>query len=99
MPWQFGELGLTEDGGNRIIKYADAINHGVSRRTHSTRLRFSHPRQASPNDGKSSQLPVGPVLTIRPRKHHLPESNRSLGHLHVRILALPLLQLSDSSYR
>ncbi|KAI9060173.1 glycoside hydrolase family 5 protein [Trametes sanguinea] len=30
MPWQFGELGLTEDGGNRIIKYADAINHGAS---------------------------------------------------------------------
>lgn len=31
MPWQFGALGLTENGGNRIIKYADAINHGVSR--------------------------------------------------------------------
>ncbi|KAH9847334.1 glycoside hydrolase [Lenzites betulinus] len=30
MPWQFGELGLTENGGNRIIKYADAINHGAS---------------------------------------------------------------------
>ncbi|KAH9898030.1 glycoside hydrolase [Cubamyces lactineus] len=30
MPWQFGELGLTEDGGNRVIKYADAINHGAS---------------------------------------------------------------------
>lgn len=29
MPWQWGELGLTESGGNRIIKYADAINHGV----------------------------------------------------------------------
>ena len=27
--WQFGALGLTEDGGNRIIKYSDAINHGV----------------------------------------------------------------------
>ncbi|KIP12426.1 glycoside hydrolase family 5 protein [Phlebiopsis gigantea 11061_1 CR5-6] len=30
MPWQFGELGLTEDGGNRIIKYADAILNGAS---------------------------------------------------------------------
>ena len=30
MPWQFGALGLTEQGGNRIIKYADALNHGVS---------------------------------------------------------------------
>ncbi|KAI8981294.1 glycoside hydrolase [Trametes punicea] len=30
MPWQIGVLGLTEDGGNRIIKYADAINHGAS---------------------------------------------------------------------
>ncbi|OJT03032.1 hypothetical protein TRAPUB_6375 [Trametes pubescens] len=30
MPWQWGELGLTESGGNRIIKYADAINHGAS---------------------------------------------------------------------
>ncbi|KAI0639776.1 glycoside hydrolase [Trametes polyzona] len=30
MPWQFGELGLTENGGNRIIKYADAINYGAS---------------------------------------------------------------------
>lgn len=29
MPWQFGALGLTEDGGNRIIKYADAILNGV----------------------------------------------------------------------
>ncbi|EKM61170.1 glycoside hydrolase family 5 protein [Phanerochaete carnosa HHB-10118-sp] len=30
MPWQFGVLGLTEDGGNRIIKYSDAVNHGAS---------------------------------------------------------------------
>ncbi|KAI0830684.1 glycoside hydrolase [Trametes gibbosa] len=30
MPWQFGELGLTENGGNRLIKYADAIIHGAS---------------------------------------------------------------------
>lgn len=30
MPWQFGQLGLTEDGGNRIIKYADALISGVS---------------------------------------------------------------------
>lgn len=24
MPWQFGMLGLTEDRGDRLIKYADA---------------------------------------------------------------------------
>lgn len=29
MPWQFGQLGLTEDGGNRLIKYADALVNGV----------------------------------------------------------------------
>lgn len=29
-PWQFGELNLTEDGGNRVIKYTDAIVNGVS---------------------------------------------------------------------
>ncbi|KAJ7706081.1 glycoside hydrolase [Mycena rosella] len=30
MPWQFGMLGLTEDGGNRLIKYADALIDGAS---------------------------------------------------------------------
>ncbi|KAF9069121.1 glycoside hydrolase [Rhodocollybia butyracea] len=30
MPWQFGALGLTEDGGNRLIKYADEILNGAS---------------------------------------------------------------------
>lgn len=30
MPWQFGQLGLTEAGGNRLIKYADALVNGVS---------------------------------------------------------------------
>ncbi|KIK71083.1 glycoside hydrolase family 5 protein [Collybiopsis luxurians FD-317 M1] len=30
MPWQFGALGLTEDGGNRLIKYADQILNGAS---------------------------------------------------------------------
>ncbi len=30
MPWQFGKLGLTESGGNRLIKYADALIDGVS---------------------------------------------------------------------
>ncbi|EIN13813.1 hypothetical protein PUNSTDRAFT_41254 [Punctularia strigosozonata HHB-11173 SS5] len=30
MPWQWGELGLTESKGNRIIKYADAILDGAS---------------------------------------------------------------------
>ncbi|KAF8914370.1 glycoside hydrolase [Gymnopilus junonius] len=29
-PWQFGALGLTEDGGNRLIKYADALINGAS---------------------------------------------------------------------
>lgn len=29
-PWQFGMLNLTEDGGNRVIKYADEIYQGVS---------------------------------------------------------------------
>ncbi|KAF9471732.1 glycoside hydrolase [Pholiota conissans] len=29
-PWQFGMLGLKEDGGNRLIKYADAIIDGAS---------------------------------------------------------------------
>ncbi|TCD61312.1 hypothetical protein EIP91_008640 [Steccherinum ochraceum] len=30
MPWQFGQLGLTESGGNRVIKYADALIDGAS---------------------------------------------------------------------
>jgi len=30
MPWQFGALGLKEDGGNRLIKYADALIDGAS---------------------------------------------------------------------
>ncbi|KAF9044792.1 glycoside hydrolase [Hymenopellis radicata] len=30
MPWQFGMLGLTESGGNRLIKYADALIEGAS---------------------------------------------------------------------
>jgi len=30
MPWQFGQLGLTEDGGNRLIKYADMLVNGAS---------------------------------------------------------------------
>ncbi|KAJ3559765.1 hypothetical protein NM688_g136 [Phlebia brevispora] len=30
MPWQFGQLGLTEDGGNRIIKYSDQLLNGAS---------------------------------------------------------------------
>lgn len=29
-PWQFGMLNLTEDGGNRVIKYTDQIYQGVS---------------------------------------------------------------------
>ncbi|KAJ7038094.1 glycoside hydrolase [Mycena alexandri] len=30
LPWQFGMLGLKEDGGNRLIKYADALIDGAS---------------------------------------------------------------------
>jgi hypothetical protein len=30
MPWQFGALKLKEDGGNRLIKYADALIDGAS---------------------------------------------------------------------
>ncbi|KAJ7181760.1 glycoside hydrolase [Mycena crocata] len=30
MPWQAGTLGLTENGGNRLIKYADALIDGAS---------------------------------------------------------------------
>ncbi|KAF7320427.1 Glycoside hydrolase family 5 protein [Mycena kentingensis (nom. inval.)] len=30
MPWQFGALGLSESGGNRLIKYADALIDGAS---------------------------------------------------------------------
>ncbi|KAH8119717.1 glycoside hydrolase [Phellopilus nigrolimitatus] len=30
MPWQFGQLNLTESGGNRLIKYADQILDGAS---------------------------------------------------------------------
>ncbi|KAH9950478.1 glycoside hydrolase superfamily [Amylocystis lapponica] len=29
-PWQFGMLNLTEDGGNRILKYTDALVNGAS---------------------------------------------------------------------
>lgn len=29
MPWQFGMTGLKENGGNRMIKYADALIDGV----------------------------------------------------------------------
>ncbi|KAG5734642.1 Mannan endo-1,4-beta-mannosidase F [Termitomyces sp. T112] len=30
LPWQFGALGLTENGGNKIFKYADALINGAS---------------------------------------------------------------------
>ncbi|KAJ7783891.1 glycoside hydrolase [Mycena maculata] len=30
MPWQFGALGLTENGGNRLLKYTDALIDGAS---------------------------------------------------------------------
>ncbi|KAJ7630988.1 glycoside hydrolase [Roridomyces roridus] len=30
LPWQFGALGLSESGGNRLIKYADALIDGAS---------------------------------------------------------------------
>ncbi|KAF8078542.1 glycoside hydrolase superfamily [Lyophyllum atratum] len=30
MPWQFGMTGLKENGGNRLIKYADALIDGAS---------------------------------------------------------------------
>ncbi|PPQ88636.1 hypothetical protein CVT25_010212 [Psilocybe cyanescens] len=30
LPWQFGTLGLKENGGNRLIKYADEIINGAS---------------------------------------------------------------------
>ncbi|KDR85072.1 hypothetical protein GALMADRAFT_218154 [Galerina marginata CBS 339.88] len=30
LPWQFGMLGLKENGGNRLIKYADALIDGAS---------------------------------------------------------------------
>ncbi|KAI0348478.1 glycoside hydrolase [Trametopsis cervina] len=30
MPWQFGALNLKESGGNRIIKYADALINGAT---------------------------------------------------------------------
>ncbi|KAF8883237.1 glycoside hydrolase, partial [Infundibulicybe gibba] len=30
MPWQFGATGLKESGGNRLIKYADALINGAS---------------------------------------------------------------------
>ena len=30
LPWQFDMLGLKENGGNRLIKYADALIDGVS---------------------------------------------------------------------
>lgn len=53
MPWQFGELGLTEDGGNRVIKYADAINDGVSfdGLVCANNILIDTHWQASPNDG------------------------------------------------
>ena len=58
MPWQFGQLGLTESGGNRLIKYADMILDGVRllRRVAETNsmltsLYFLIIFQASPNDG------------------------------------------------
>lgn len=56
LPWQFGFLGLKENGGNRFIKYADEIINGVG-----ALLFFFYfwvwcvqYIQASPNDGKSS---------------------------------------------
>jgi hypothetical protein len=30
MPWQWGQLGLTEAGGNRVLKYADVLLDGAS---------------------------------------------------------------------
>lgn len=63
MPWQFGALHLTESGGNRILKYADALIDGVS----SIVLLYSRGYakaicQASPNDG--NYLPVSVFMLI-----------------------------------
>jgi mannan endo-1,4-beta-mannosidase len=30
MPWQWGQLGLKESGGNRLLKYADVLSGGAS---------------------------------------------------------------------
>lgn len=51
MPWQFGMLGLTEDNGNRPIKYADALINGVCLLYFSCTYTNLITEQASPNDG------------------------------------------------
>lgn len=40
LPWQFGMLGLKENGGNRLIKYADALIDGVSSIPHCNTFRI-----------------------------------------------------------
>ena len=70
LPWQWGQLGLTEDGGNRLIKYADALVEGVrgpdppvpsmAKLIKAKFSSFSSPladAQASPNDGTCPRDP------------------------------------------
>lgn len=47
MPWQFGAVGLTENGGNRVIKYADALIDGVCllKKPSVSYLVFTYPRR------------------------------------------------------
>ena len=107
MPWQWGQLGLTEDGGNRLIKYADAIVDGVRASwacpfvDGNLTYFYSLASQASPNDGTVTiRISIHIVQRIcrsidcfvpRFRQYFLSQSDAGLGHIHVSP-SLPLLR-------
>lgn len=86
MPWQWGQLGLTENDGNRLIKYADAIIDGVRDTlvlpclTHLTEP-FAPLLQASPNDGTIASRSAS-------RSHHI--ADRLIISLFQAILSIPI---------
>lgn len=90
MPWQFGELSLTEDNGNRIIKYADAINHGVSSRLYCIMPRclsstgFTKRRYVEPNAAFPSRF----MSFLLRRFYYLSEPDLRLGDFHVSVFVI-----------
>ncbi|KAG6837383.1 hypothetical protein H0H93_010542 [Arthromyces matolae] len=65
MPWQFGALGLTENNGNKIFKYADALINGAS------------PNDDSDTD--TSNVAARPSFRMRSRTNLLTETEISFA--------------------
>ena len=87
MPWQFGALNLTEFGGNRIIKYTDALIDGVSRSSSSSLAAFCahvHIHRLLPMTvAIHTPFECRRIVNSSTRFGHLSEPDDGMGHLHV----------------